>query len=68
MLAGSPHAHTRRDFPPQRGGAHAHAACRGAQGGWETDETASEAAARESLEEAGVRGDLQARCLALRGH
>lgn len=32
-----------------------------AQGGWENDETAEEAAARESLEEAGVRGDLQAR-------
>jgi len=31
------------------------------QGGWETDETATEAAARESLEEAGVRGELQAR-------
>lgn len=31
------------------------------QGGWETDETVAEAAARESLEEAGVRGELQAR-------
>ena len=31
------------------------------QGGWETDETVVEAAARESLEEAGVRGELQAR-------
>jgi len=31
------------------------------QGGWETDETAAEAAARESLEEAGVRGELQVR-------
>ena len=30
-------------------------------GGWETDETVAEAAARESLEEAGVRGELQAR-------
>lgn len=29
------------------------------KGGWETDETAEEAAARESLEEAGVRGELQ---------
>mmetsp|Transcript_5612 Transcript_5612/g.14232 ORF Transcript_5612/g.14232 Transcript_5612/m.14232 type:complete len:185 (+) Transcript_5612:665-1219(+) len=29
------------------------------KGGWETDETAEEAAARESMEEAGVRGDLQ---------
>ncbi|XP_022872075.1 nudix hydrolase 16, mitochondrial-like [Olea europaea var. sylvestris] len=27
-------------------------------GGWETDETAEQAAARESIEEAGVRGDL----------
>jgi len=29
------------------------------KGGWETDETAEEAAARESMEEAGVRGELQ---------
>jgi len=29
------------------------------KGGWETDETVAEAAARESLEEAGVRGELQ---------
>ncbi|XP_002323248.3 nudix hydrolase 16, mitochondrial [Populus trichocarpa] len=28
------------------------------KGGWETDETVEEAAAREALEEAGVRGDL----------
>ncbi|KAL8171473.1 hypothetical protein V2J09_023277 [Rumex salicifolius] len=28
------------------------------KGGWETDETKEEAAAREALEEAGVRGDL----------
>ncbi|KAJ6688620.1 hypothetical protein OIU74_017178 [Salix koriyanagi] len=28
------------------------------QGGWENDETVEEAAAREALEEAGVRGDL----------
>ncbi|KAL2483007.1 Nudix hydrolase 16 [Forsythia ovata] len=28
------------------------------KGGWETDETAEEAAAREAIEEAGVRGDL----------
>jgi 8-oxo-dGTP pyrophosphatase MutT (NUDIX family) len=35
------------------------------QGGWETDETSAEAAARESLEEAGVRGELQARACAL---
>jgi hypothetical protein len=34
------------------------------QGGWETDETSAEAAARESLEEAGVRGELQARARA----
>jgi diphosphoinositol-polyphosphate diphosphatase len=27
------------------------------KGGWETDETAAEAAARETMEEAGVRGD-----------
>lgn len=29
------------------------------QGGWETDETAAEGAARESLEEGGVRGVLE---------
>ena len=29
------------------------------QGGWETDETVEEAACREALEEAGVRGLLQ---------
>ncbi|BBN10811.1 diphosphoinositol-polyphosphate diphosphatase [Marchantia polymorpha subsp. ruderalis] len=29
------------------------------KGGWETDETVEEAALREALEEAGVRGDLQ---------
>ena len=29
------------------------------QGGWETDETQAAAAARETLEEAGVRGDLE---------
>ena len=29
------------------------------KGGWETDETSEEAAARESMEEAGVRGDLE---------
>ncbi|EFJ15737.1 hypothetical protein SELMODRAFT_73964 [Selaginella moellendorffii] len=29
------------------------------KGGWETDETVEEAAVREALEEAGVRGDLQ---------
>lgn len=28
------------------------------QGGWENDETVEEAAAREAIEEAGVRGDL----------
>jgi len=28
------------------------------KGGWETDESAEEAAARESMEEAGVRGHL----------
>lgn len=28
------------------------------QGGWENDETVEEAAAREALEEAGVRGDI----------
>jgi hypothetical protein len=28
------------------------------QGGWENDETAKEAAVREAIEEAGVRGDL----------
>ena len=64
----SPHARARRASLSQRGGAYAHAACRAAQGGWETDETAAEAAARESLEEAGVRGDLQARRPAPRDH
>ena len=29
------------------------------QGGWENDETVEEAACREALEEAGVRGLLQ---------
>ena len=29
------------------------------QGGWETDETAEEAAVREAMEEAGVRGNLE---------
>lgn len=28
------------------------------QGGWENDETVEEAAVREALEEAGVRGDI----------
>ena len=28
------------------------------QGGWENDETVQQAAVREALEEAGVRGDL----------
>jgi len=54
----------RARLAPRRRGAPAGRALtrRGAtQGGWETDETAAEAAARESLEEAGVRGDLQAR-------
>ena len=31
------------------------------KGGWETDETAEEAAARESMEEAGVRGGTHVR-------
>lgn len=31
------------------------------QGGWENDETVEEAAAREAIEEAGVRGDLVVR-------
>lgn len=35
------------------------------QGGWETDETAEEAACREAYEEAGVRGDLKVLFLAL---
>ena len=29
------------------------------QGGWETDETAEEAAVREAMEEAGVRGSVE---------
>ena len=33
-----------------------------AQGGWETDETVEAAAARETVEEAGVRGSLEVRC------
>lgn len=32
------------------------------QGGWETDETVEEAACREALEEAGVRGVIQVLC------
>ena len=28
------------------------------QGGWENDETVEQAAAREAIEEAGVRGDI----------
>ena len=35
------------------------------QGGWETDETAEEAACREAYEEAGVRGDLKVLFLTL---
>lgn len=31
------------------------------QGGWESDETVEEAACREALEEAGVRGVLKVR-------
>jgi 8-oxo-dGTP pyrophosphatase MutT (NUDIX family) len=31
------------------------------QGGWENDETVEEAAAREAVEEAGVRGDIVVR-------
>ncbi|KAF0933171.1 hypothetical protein E2562_016121 [Oryza meyeriana var. granulata] len=31
------------------------------KGGWENDETVEEAAAREAIEEAGVRGDLVVR-------
>lgn len=31
------------------------------KGGWENDETVEEAAAREAIEEAGVRGDLLVR-------
>ena len=57
----SPHARACHFSPSRRGCAGADAAARAAQGGWETDETAAEAAARESLEEAGVRGELQAR-------
>jgi 8-oxo-dGTP pyrophosphatase MutT (NUDIX family) len=33
------------------------------QGGWENDETVEEAAAREAVEEAGVRGDIVVRYL-----
>ena len=32
------------------------------KGGWEEDESAREAAARETVEEAGVRGVLEVRC------
>lgn len=42
------------------------ACARRAQGGWETDESVEEAAGRESWEEAGVRGVLQARARAHR--
>lgn len=31
------------------------------KGGWENDETVEEAAVREAIEEAGVRGDLMVR-------
>ena len=31
------------------------------KGGWETDETAEEAACREAFEEAGVQGELKVR-------
>jgi NADH pyrophosphatase NudC (nudix superfamily) len=33
------------------------------QGGWENDETVEQAAAREAIEEAGVRGDIVVRYL-----
>ena len=33
------------------------------QGGWENDETVKEAAVREAIEEAGVRGDIVVRSL-----
>jgi 8-oxo-dGTP pyrophosphatase MutT (NUDIX family) len=33
------------------------------QGGWENDETVEQAAAREAVEEAGVRGDIVVRYL-----
>ena len=33
----------------------------GGQGGWESDETLEAAAARETVEEAGVRGQLEVR-------
>ena len=33
--------------------------CSGQQGGWEKDETVEDAAARETVEEAGVRGRLE---------
>lgn len=33
------------------------------QGGWENDETVEEAARREAMEEAGVKGDLLVRNL-----
>jgi diphosphoinositol-polyphosphate diphosphatase len=33
------------------------------KGGWENDETVEEAAAREAIEEAGVRGDLMVKFL-----
>ena len=33
-----------------------------AQGGWETDEDVESAAARETVEEAGVRGRLEVSC------
>lgn len=35
------------------------------QGGWELDESVEEAASRESLEEAGVRGNVEVSVLSL---
>lgn len=35
------------------------------QGGWENDETVEEAAAREAVEEAGVRGELMVKYIFL---
>lgn len=38
------------------------------KGGWENDETVEEAAAREAIEEAGVRGDLMVKYLSTYMH
>ena len=40
--------------------------CKYLQGGWEDDETVLEAASREAMEEAGVKGILRVSCLSFK--